>query len=64
MPRPGHKLKMISVYATEEQAELLSKAAGQDNRSVSNFLLTLGIERAKELGVESVPPPKSKRKSA
>lgn len=44
-------LKTLSVYVTEEQYDLLSKAAAKDRRSLSNFLLSEGLERAEELGV-------------
>jgi uncharacterized protein (DUF1778 family) len=62
MPRQGYKMKAVSVYATEEQAAALQAAADAENRSLSNFLLVEGLERAKELGYE--PGKKSRKRSA
>lgn len=46
------ELKPITVYAsTDAQITTLEKAAGLDNRSLSNFLLTAGLEKAREMGV-------------
>lgn len=45
------RLKNVSVYATEEQADLLTRAAALEHRSLSNYLLRLGVERAEELGL-------------
>jgi len=50
MPRVG--LKTVSVYVTEEQAEILRRAAEARNRSLSNYLLDLGLSDAKELGID------------
>lgn len=44
-------LKPVSVYMTEEQWKTLTDAAALENRSLSNFLLTLGLQRAEEMGV-------------
>lgn len=44
-------LKPVSVYMTPSQYAGIEKAAMLDNRPVSNFLLTLGLERAEELGI-------------
>lgn len=47
-------LKSVSVYLNEAQMKGLTKAAQLENRSVSNYLLNLGLERAVDLGV-SIP---------
>lgn len=44
-------LKTVSVYVTEEQADILARAAARETRSLSNYLLALGLEKAEELGV-------------
>lgn len=59
MPRVG--LKTVSVYVTETQAEILRLAAEKRNRSLSNYLLDLGLTDAKELGIPEKQKPKSKR---
>jgi uncharacterized protein (DUF1778 family) len=48
---PKTNLTTIAVYANVTQKEMLEMAAARDNRSLSNFLLTLGMRRADELGV-------------
>jgi hypothetical protein len=49
-------LKALSVYLNEQQSKGLERAAALENRSVSNFLLTLGIQRAEELGITVYGP--------
>lgn len=44
-------LKATSVYHNDAQGEALAKAAALENRSVSNFLLNLGLQKAEELGI-------------
>jgi hypothetical protein len=46
------KLKNVSVYATEDDVAVLTRAAELERRSLSNYLLTLGLQRAEELGVQ------------
>lgn len=41
-------LNALSTYADDAQQEVLKKAAAAENRSLSNFLLTAGLDRAKE----------------
>lgn len=50
-------LKPVSVYVTENEDAQLKRAAMLDNRSVSNYLLTAGLERAKKLGLEALATP-------
>jgi uncharacterized protein (DUF1778 family) len=50
---PRTAKKYVSVYLTEEQLELLHKAAEEQHRSLSNYLLALGLERAAELQSKS-----------
>ena len=49
-------LRAISVYVDEDQLRVLTRTAAKDNRSLSNFLLTLGLEKAEEYGVSSSSP--------
>jgi len=44
-------LDATSVYHNAAQGEALKKAAALENRSVSNFLLNLGIQKAAEMGI-------------
>jgi hypothetical protein len=46
---PRTAKKYVSVYLTEEQLQVLQKAAEEQHRSLSNYLLALGLERAAEL---------------
>ena len=46
------KLATVPVYAQTSQKKVLDAAAKKENRSTSNFLLNLGLQRAKELGFE------------
>ena len=48
--------KPVSVYMTPAQWDAIEKAAMLENRSVSNLLLSLGLDKAEELGL----PPKWK----
>jgi uncharacterized protein (DUF1778 family) len=48
---PRTELKGISVYVTEAHKKVLEDAAALENRSVSNFLLDLGMRRATEMGL-------------
>lgn len=41
----------LHVYANNDQKDALEQAAEKENRSLSNFLLNLGLQRALELGV-------------
>jgi uncharacterized protein (DUF1778 family) len=50
MPK-GSDIKMIAVYATEDQKEIVDRTAQRVNRSTSNFLLSLALEKAEELGI-------------
>lgn len=45
------KLNPISVYATDEQLKMLKRAADLEHRSLSNFLLSQGLEKAREMGI-------------
>lgn len=63
MPRASN-LKMLAVYATEDQIDRLKKAAELEHRSLSNYLLVLGLERADELGVEKHGVAPKKRRAA
>lgn len=40
-------LNAMSTYADDAQHEMLKKAAAMENRSLSNYLLTAGLDRAK-----------------
>jgi len=44
-------LNPISVYANDEQLSVLKKAAALEHRSLSNFLLTTGLEKARDMGI-------------
>jgi uncharacterized protein (DUF1778 family) len=50
MPKATN-IKMVAVYVTEEQKRKLEKAAALQHRSLSNYLLVNGLEKAEELGV-------------
>ena len=41
--------KILQVVAEESDVELIQKAAKKDSRSVSNFLLSAGIQKAKQI---------------
>ncbi len=41
-------LNAVSTYADDAQMETLKKAAVLENRSLSNYLLTAGLTRAKQ----------------
>jgi uncharacterized protein (DUF1778 family) len=43
-------LKAVSVYLTEEQADILAQAAASEHRSTSNFLLSHGLMAAEAAG--------------
>lgn len=49
MARAG--VKAVSVYITDQQRDVLERAAMRENRSVSNFLLTLGLDKAEAMGI-------------
>lgn len=49
MPRTN--LKAVSVYATDEQMQLIQKAAENAMRPVSNYLLVLALEDAEKRGI-------------
>lgn len=42
------ELNSISTYADKDQLRVLKKAAEMENRSLSNYMLTAGLERARE----------------
>lgn len=46
-----HNLTTAVVYLNEQQKSVLQRAADRENRSLSNYLLTLGMSRAIELGL-------------
>jgi uncharacterized protein (DUF1778 family) len=46
-----NNLRMVPVYATEAQQAILKRAAAAEHRSLSNYLLRLGLERAEALGI-------------
>lgn len=48
------ELITVSVYLPDEKTKrVLEKAAERENRSVSNYLMTAGLERAREkYGIE------------
>jgi len=57
-------LKPVSVYMTPTQYAAIEKAAMLENRSVSNLLLTLGLDLAEAKGIapkwkESAPLPRA-----
>ena len=45
-------LKAVSVYMPDDVADKLTRASGLDRRSLSNFLLNAGIEKAEALGIK------------
>jgi len=46
---PKTKRKQLLALATEEQKALLVKAAKDDNRTLSQFLITAGLKKAREV---------------
>lgn len=47
-------LNAVSTYADDAQLDVLKKAAGIENRSLSNYLLTCGLEvAAREHGIRA-----------
>lgn len=58
----GVNLEPISVYVRPDEKVILNRLAVMENRSVSNMLLWLALERAKAQGIDSGPwkPPSSK----
>lgn len=53
MPRKGRSsgLEQLSVYATEEEKAIIDLLAEMENRSVSNLLKTLALQKAREKGI-------------
>ncbi len=50
------ELNAISTYADEEQLQVLKEAATRENRSLSNYMLTAGLARARdEHGLNPAP---------
>lgn len=45
-------LTAVHVYLSNDQKAALEKAAAKENRSLSNYLLNLGVRRAMELGID------------
>lgn len=58
---PREKLSYITVYASKSEITALQRAAERERRSLSNFVLMAGLQKAESVGVNTSDVVKPKR---